>query len=211
MHVPYTNCDTLKNKNCELKFAIDSNDPDIIALSKVTPKNNCYILQKSEIEIKGYNSYISNFEDTNTRGVALYVKKCITSNQVEIANAAKDTIWVEVTLEKEKKMIIGGIYRSPNNNKSNNTLLFETIYAASQINKDNILLMRDFNCSGVNWEDISITDQNTESLSFKLIETIRDCFLHQVIMENTRARGINNPSLLDLVLCYDAMLINNLE
>ena len=108
-------------------------------------------------------------------------------------------------------MIIGGIYRSSNNNKSNNTLLFRTIYAASQLNKDNILLMGDFNCSGINWEDISTTDQNTESLSFKLIETIRDCFLHQVIMENTRARGTNNPSLLDLVLCYDAMLINNLE
>ena len=84
------------------------------------------------------------------RGVALYVKNCITSNQVEIANAAKDTIWVEITLETEKKMIIGGIYRSPNNNKSNNTLLFETIYAVSQLNKDNKLLMGDFNCSGIN-------------------------------------------------------------
>ena len=72
------------------------------------------------------------------------LKKCITSNQVRLANAAKDTIWVEITLEKEKKMIIGGIYRSPNNNKRNNTLLFETIYAASQLNKDNILLMGRF-------------------------------------------------------------------
>ena len=96
----YTNCDTLTNKICELKLAIDSNDPDVIVLSEVTPKNNRYILQKSEIEIKGYNSYISNFEDTNTRGVALYVKKCITSNQIELANAAKDTVWVEITLEK---------------------------------------------------------------------------------------------------------------
>ena len=94
----------------------------------------------------------------------MYVKKCITSNQIELANAAKDTVWVEITLEKEKKMIIGGIYRSPNNSKSNNTLLFETIYTASQLNKDNILLMGDFNCSGINWEDISTTDQNTESL-----------------------------------------------
>ena len=30
-------------------------------------------------------------------------------------------------------------------------------------------------------------------------------------MENTRARGTNDPSLLDLVLCYDNMLINHLE
>ena len=63
----YTNCDTLTNKTSELKLAIDSNHPDIIALTEVTPKNNRYILQKSEIEIKGYNLYISDFEETNTR------------------------------------------------------------------------------------------------------------------------------------------------
>ena len=79
----YTNCDTLTNKTSELKLAIDSNHPDIIVLTEVTPKNNRYILQKSEIEIKGYNLYISDFEETNTRGVAVYVKKYITSNQVE--------------------------------------------------------------------------------------------------------------------------------
>ena len=141
----------------------------------------------------------------------MYVKKYITSNQVELANAVKDTVWVEITLEKEKKMIIGGIYRSPNNNNNNNKLLFETIYSASQLNKDNILLMRDFNCSGINREDFSTTEQNVDSLRFKLFETVRDCFLHQVIVENTRARGTNDPSLLDLVLCYDNMLINHLE
>ena len=71
--------------------------------------------------------------------------------------------------------------------------------------------MGDFNCSGINWEDFSTTEQNVDSLSFKLIETVRDCFLLQVIVENTRARGTNDPSLLDLVLCYDNMLINHLE
>ena len=71
----YTNCDTLTNKTSELKLAIDSNHPDIIVLTEVTPKNNRYILQKSEIEIKGYNLYISDFEETNTRGVAVYIKK----------------------------------------------------------------------------------------------------------------------------------------
>ena len=37
-------------------------------------------------------------------------------------------------------MIIGGIYKSPNKNNNNNKLLFEIIYSASQVNKDNILL-----------------------------------------------------------------------
>ena len=34
----YTNCDALTNKICELKLAIDSNDPDIIVLSDVHQK-----------------------------------------------------------------------------------------------------------------------------------------------------------------------------
>ena len=73
----YTNCYTLTNKTSELKLAIDSNHPDIIVLTEVTPKNKTLILQKSEIEIKGYNLYISDFEETNTRGVAVYVKRVI--------------------------------------------------------------------------------------------------------------------------------------
>ena len=61
-------------------------------------------------------------------------------------------------------MIIGG--RSPNNNNNNNKLLFETIYAASQVNTDNMLLMGDFNGSGINWEGISTTEQNVDSSKF---------------------------------------------
>ena len=48
-------------------------------------------------------------------------------------------------------------------------------------------------------------------LSNKIIETFKDCFLQQVILENTRGRGDNIPSLLDLVLCYENSLIKDIE
>ena len=38
----------------ELEASIDMNDPDIIVLTEVLPKNNRYTLQKSELETKGY-------------------------------------------------------------------------------------------------------------------------------------------------------------
>ena len=38
--------------------------------------------------------------DKDSRGVAIYVKKSIISNQIEIENMAKDTVWVEITVEK---------------------------------------------------------------------------------------------------------------
>ena len=51
------------------------------------------------------------------------LKKSIISNQIEIENMANDTLWVEVTIEKNKKMLIGGNYRSPNNSALRNKLL----------------------------------------------------------------------------------------
>ena len=111
----YTNCDTLTNKLSELTIAIELNNPDIIVLTEVTPKNNRYTLQKSEIEIKGFNLFTTNFNEKDSRRVAIYVKKSIISNQIEIEYMANDTVWVEIAIEKNKKMLIGGIYRSPNN------------------------------------------------------------------------------------------------
>ena len=35
--------------------------------------------------------------------------------------------------------------------------------------------------------------------------------LKQIVDQNTRARGENNPSLLDLILCYDSAEIQNLN
>ena len=52
------------------------------------------------------------------------------------------------------------------------------------------------NVSEINWDDLTTQDQNMESLSNKIIEIFRDCFFQQVIMENTRGRGANIPSLL---------------
>ena len=71
----YTNCDTLTNKLSELTVAIELNNPDIIVLTEVTPKNNRYTLQKSEIEIKGFNLFTTNFNEKDSRGVAIYVKE----------------------------------------------------------------------------------------------------------------------------------------
>ena len=107
-------------------------------------------------------------------------------------------------------MIIGGIYRSPNNSYDNNEKLWKTISYMASLYKDNMLLMGDFNCSGIDWTNQLTVDQDTNSLNNKLIETLMDCYLEQVITENTTARGLNIPSLLDLVLCYDREQISNI-
>ena len=199
----YTNCDTVTNKLDELEASIDMNDPDIIVLTEILPKNNRYMLQTSELEIRGYSLFTNNYELKDIREVAIFVKKCLTANQIHTVNCADDTVWIELKTENKKKMIIGGIYRSPNNSKEKNEQLWGTLLSMANTYKDNMLVMGDFNCGGINWIDVMSNEQNLDALSNKLIEVLRDCFLEQVITENTRAWGTNIPSLIDLVLCYD--------
>ena len=192
-------------------FYINTNNPDILVLTEVAPKNNRYLLQKSELEIKGYSLYINNFEEKGVRGVAIYVKKNIATMQVYPKESAPDTAWVEIKASKNKRMIIGGIHRSHSNSSDNNEKLWKTITYMASLYKDNMLLMGDFNCSGIDWTNQLTVDINTNSINNKLIEMLRDCYLEQVITENTRARGSNVPSLIDLVLCYDREQISNIE
>ena len=199
------------NKLDELEASIDMNDPDIIVLTEVLPKNNRYTLQKSELETKGYTLFINNFETFGIRGVAIYIKKGITANQIHPTNCADDTAWVEIKMKNKEKLIIGGVYRSPNSSGQQNDKLWETLLNMSDTYKDNLLIMGDFNCGGINWIDVMTNEHNMDALNNKLIEVLRDCFLEQVITENTRARGTNVPSLIDLVLCNDRELINNIN
>ena len=195
----------------ELEASIDINDPDIIVLTEVLPQNNRYTLQKSELKIKGYTLFINNFETFGIRGVAIYAKKCITANQNHPTNCADHTAWVEIKMKNNENMIIGGVYRSPNSSGQQNDKLRETLLNMSDTYKDNLLIMGDFNCGGINWIDVMTNEHNMDALINKLIEVLRDCFLEQVITESTRARGTNVPSLIDLVLCNDRELINNIN
>ena len=55
------------------------NDLDIVVvvLTEILPKNNRYMLQKSELEIRGFTLFTNNYELRGIRGVAIYAKKCL--------------------------------------------------------------------------------------------------------------------------------------
>ena len=112
----YTNCDTVSNKFEELEIAVKIENPSAIILTEVAPKNARYKLQKSELELEGYQLYINDLTKKCNRGVAIYVKKCISASQIHMRSIAGDTVWVEIMVESNKKMVLGGVYRSPNNN-----------------------------------------------------------------------------------------------
>ena len=108
-----------------------------------------------------------------SQGCSNLCKKNIAIMQVYPKESAPDTAWVEIKAGKNKRMIIGGIYRSPNNLSDNNKKLWKTITYMASLYKDNMLLMGDFNCSGIDWTNQLTVDINTNSLNNKLIKTLR--------------------------------------
>ena len=93
----------------------------------MAPKNARYKLQKSELELEGYQLFINDLIKKCNNGVAIYLKMCISAPQIHMRSVASDTVWVEIMAESSKKMVLGGVYRSPNNTVENNNVLWTTI------------------------------------------------------------------------------------
>lgn len=196
----------------EFEILIDHSKPDIIMLTEITPKNDRYKLQNSEIQVKGYHMY-TNIETKNqeNRGVAIYTRKNIIASEIKWRGMADDTVWIEIKLKSKKNMLIGCVYRSPHNNNEKNLKFLKTIKKASDKYKENLLIVGDFNCRKIDWLNMSTNISNMEDIHNMLLNTIRDCYLQQSIDECTRARGNDEPSLLDLVLSYDKSYVEDIE
>ena len=107
-----------------------------------------------------------------------------------------------------KRMLIGIIYRSPNSVTENDLKLFELINTICSDNKNNLLLAGDFNWPNIEWSPWS--SPNSLGPETKFLDTLRKNFLLRHINKPTRARGDDEPHILDLVLTNEP-LIDNIE
>ena len=158
-----------------MESVIKLNNPHIIVLTEVAPKNNRYPLQKSEIELDDYQLFVNDLNKKGHRGVAIYVKKCILADEINWRSIANDTLWVEIMLESKKKMVIEGVYRSPNNSIENNQKIWITIKKTTEKYKENILIVGDFNCKEIEWKTSTTNIANVNNVNNLLLDTIREC------------------------------------
>ena len=204
LNVLYTNADTLFNKITELKLTLNSmeNMPQIIAITEVKQKN-CESLVESELHIPGYNVFCDLGE--NKRGIIIYAMKDIKVKQISIANVANEYVCVELH-NKNGNILISCIYRSPSSSCDNNDNINKLINDISSSKAKFKLIVGDFNFADINWnkwEGHTVASNN-------FLHTIQGLFLMQHITFPTRARGSNEPSLLDLVISNDDF-IDNIE
>ena len=100
---------------------------------------------------------------------------------------------------KNGNILISCIYRSPSSSYKNNDNINKLINDISSSKARFKLLVGDFNYADINWNKWE--GHNVASNNF--LHTIQGNFLLQHVTSPTRARGTNEPSLLDLVISND--------
>ena len=206
----YTNADSLLNKRDELGEIVGRIDPDLIAITEVKPKVRSGVML-AEFNIPGYDMFCnSGFEGTG-RGTVLLVKSVLKPNPVtELTNNKfVESTWCTIINDKNDKILIGVIYRSPNSSNENNEALLDLIKKADNMRETRHLIMvGDFNLPDLRWNGLD--SPREDSFESKFCETLNDHFLHQLITEPTRFRDRQQPNVLDLIITDTDEMVKNI-
>ena len=197
----YTNADTFVNKRHELKIVIDNlkNKPQVIAITEVNSKKGDS-LSIAELKLEGYNLYTNNLEKVS-RGVLIYVEQSLKSQQIFSDNEFEEYVLVKIN-GLEEQIVVGNVYRSPNSSSENDNNMFTFIEECCESNKGKLVIMGDFNYPDIDWVKLSAN----QIKSNKFIDVLQENFLIQNVLQYTRARGSDNPHVLDLVLSNDSFI-----
>ena len=188
-----------------------NNKPHIIAITETMPKNYRFEPQKAEMEINGYDLFLSE-KGPGLRGCAIYTIKSLNASTITLSNDHLDNIWCEIKLLNNDKLLFGCVYRRPiqddDYNKSFQKMIENYI---SNLSYTHLLIMGDFNLPKINWINWTTNSEDENDIHNTIIDTLQDHYLHQHVNRPTRARGDQRQNILDLVITNEEQMISDLE
>ncbi|WAQ99940.1 hypothetical protein MAR_024313 [Mya arenaria] len=184
---------------------------DIIIVTEVFPKNiKAMNIDSREYSLKGYQCFSAKVQE-NSRGVVIYVKETIVADYCDILCEAdfSESVWCELRLANAKKLLIGGIYKSPSSNLVNQRNLNLLLSQACSLTFDHLVILGDFNFPEIDWSTWTVHRNETHP-AFSFVKCLRDNFLNQHVQGVTRYRQGQDPSCLDLLLTDNQTEVENL-
>ena len=204
-----TNADSLFNKMDELKARIYLFNPDIIAITEIYPKYSLYEITVTELSIDSYDVFYNDISSAR-RGVCIYIKSCLNAylDDTLCSSGFSESVWCRIPLTGRDLMLIGAIYRSPNNDMVNFSHLCNLMNLAFNSSTSHVLVTGNFNMPLINWTSWTVGSQS--SLDAEFLDLVNDSFISQHVNFPTRIREGQAPSLLDLVLTNDESFISEI-
>ena len=200
----YANVDILTNKLNEVESYAELYEADLILIAEHLPKNpvNNY---ENIFNIPGF----SCIEDCTGRGVCVFYKDGIDIvNHMHINNLYHPSLFFNIR-SQEKSLNLGLVYRSPNNDLTENKKLNNQLNFASKKLK-NLVVFGDFNHPHIDWHFNSCNKHEDHPDSLFLFEMLK-IRTNQLITNTTHHKPLCKPSLIDLVITKVPELVTNIK
>ncbi|KAK3089125.1 hypothetical protein FSP39_001036 [Pinctada imbricata] len=197
----------------ELQVRIRDSKPLIIGITEVKAKNMAYSLRPAELSMdwtKEYNMFHVNIENSEGRGLILYVHNSLLAVEVKMETAFEENLFIKIRTGGNDFILVGLIYRSPSDNSSEKgENLRKLLSEAASLKYAHHLIMGDFNYREIDWNLLQTRGDNSEEQKF--VECLQDNYMTQCIDKPTRWRSTNTPHILDLLITKEENSIEELE
>ncbi len=125
----------------------------------------------------------------------------------ENEDTVAESVWCEIKLSNNDKILVGSIYRSPNSS-SENTSNLNTFLKQLKL-PSHVLIGGDFNYPEIDW-NLMQSLKNDDHKASIFLDTVQDCYLFQHTRHPTHHRADQDPTLIDLVLTNEDEMVNTI-
>ena len=188
----HSNVNGLSSHHDDLHMMLTQTNSDFDVINITETSENKESSFPTNISLDGYNYPYTTATKFSKGGVAIYVKNCYTSFKREKlchSNDHFETVWVEITQDNSKNILLGCIYRHPGSDSSVLTdHLYEILLSTAKENK-HIFISGDFNIDLLKYDTIT---KNKDFLDMMTSNGFLPHIIHPTRITDTSATVIDN-------------------
>ena len=213
MKVIYSNVDGVISKDIEIRDMLTEKQPKIVCMSetKLTSNNSSHVLGW-----KGYKAWREDRKGKPGGGVLILTKEDLRARQIKLTLKRAEIVAVEVETKESEKLLVVCVYMPPLTRawtqEEHKEMIKELVTLLEKLSDKNyrILITGDFNAKEINWEKQEAGKED-DSWNSKLLDFATEHILTQHVKENTRMRGEDEPTRLDLVFTREKEDVKDLK
>ena len=205
----YTNIDGVLSSKLELGDYLKEMEPKIVCLAETK------LSEGINLDLgNNYSIWRRDRVGKGGGGVMIITKKEVMVNKVEFGEGRAELISARVELNK-KEVTIVVVYVPPKTNswtkKDYEEIIEDTIRSLAKVIKDKrrVILLGDFNCKEVDWENYD-SGRGDEAWGTRFLNQMMENMMVQRVKENTRLRGDDEPARLDLIFTKDIEICDDI-